>query len=402
MSWNITISASNEIKMRLREIHNQLKYEKENKNSSLMSGRSGILLFLNYYNLYIGDNSDSDSCEKEIEAIFGSINEGFTYPAFAGGLAGIVWSFQHLIENNFIDSDLIDPLLGLDQCITSNHNYELTQKEHYDYLHGGLGYHLTMLKSHLCSQSISDTLHYLDQSANKMTVGLAWESNTKTDSDEKVMNLSLSHGLSSIIQLLAKTYGYCEGDELVKCDELLKGAVNYLLSQKQDAKQVGSYFPSWVATDHKPAYSRLAWCYGDLGIGMALLQAGRTTHNKEWEDIAVEVLSHTAGRRDLQSNHVMDAGLCHGTAGIAHCFNRAYNYTGNDLFKDAAAYWFMETLKMARHKDGLAGFKAWRAEKDGGLYKDTGLLEGIAGIGLSLISVIAPIEPKWDECLLLS
>ena len=30
------------------------------------------------------------------------------------------------------------------------------------------------------------------------------------------------------------------------------------------------------------------------------------------------------------------------------------------------------------------------------------LLDGIAGIGLSLISAISSIEPQWDECLLLS
>ncbi len=30
------------------------------------------------------------------------------------------------------------------------------------------------------------------------------------------------------------------------------------------------------------------------------------------------------------------------------------------------------------------------------------LLEGIAGIGLAMISAVSDIEPIWDECLLLS
>ena len=35
-------------------------------------------------------------------------------------------------------------------------------------------------------------------------------------------------------------------------------------------------------------------------------------------------------------------------------------------------------------------------------YEDFGFLEGIAGIGLSLISAISDTDPSWDECLLLS
>ena len=30
------------------------------------------------------------------------------------------------------------------------------------------------------------------------------------------------------------------------------------------------------------------------------------------------------------------------------------------------------------------------------------LIHGISGIGLSLISAISTIEPKWDRCLLIS
>jgi len=57
---------------------------------------------------------------------------------------------------------------------------------------------------------------------------------------------------------------------------------------------------------------------------------------------------------------------------------------------------------MTKFEDGLAGFKSWRTEEYGGLSNDLGFLEGIAGIGLALISSISDIEPAWDECLLLN
>ena len=403
MSWKLPFTINLKYNRLLQEINSLLTCTKttENKNTSLLSGISGTLLFLHYCQSYKG-NGGAKHCEKAVEKIFNDINNGFSYPSFAGGLTGITWVFQHLASNNFLEKDFVEPLLGLDQFITSNHEYEFVTKEHYDYLHGGLGYHLPMMNSHLRKQSISNTLQFLDRTAMRAEDGIAWVSTPKLTGNEKVINLSLSHGLASIIQILSKTHEYCIGEELKKCEELLNGAIQYLLSKKQNQNEVGSYFPSWVSEKHVPAYSRLAWCYGDLGIAMALLQAGRNTQNKEWEDIAIEILLYTANRRDLEENLVKDAGLCHGTSGIAHCFNRAYNYTNRIEFKDAATYWFDETLKMAIHEDGLAGFKTWRTNEHGGWVNEYGLLEGIAGIGLSLISAIAPIEPKWDECLLLS
>lgn len=72
-----------------------------------------------------------------------------------------------------------------------------------------------------------------------------------------------------------------------------------------------------------------------------------------------------------------------------------------DECKHAAAYWIEQTLDMAKFTDGLAGYKTWQG---GVLGYETryGLLEGIAGIGLVLLSYYYEIEPTWDECLLLS
>jgi len=112
-------------------------------------------------------------------------------------------------------------------------------------------------------------------------------------------------------------------------------------------------------------------------------------------------LLHASQRRDLKDNYVMDACFCHGTSGIAHVFNRMWRETGMDECKHAAAYWIEQTLDMAKFTDGLAGYKTWQG---GVLGYETryGLLEGIAGIGLVLLSYYYEIEPTWDECLLLS
>lgn len=109
---------------------------------------------------------------------------------------------------------------------------------------------------------------------------------------------------------------------------------------------------------------------------------------------------HASQRKDFEKNGIVDAGICHGTAGIAHIFNRFFFETKMPIFKDTANYWIKETLKMATHDDGLAGYKSFYSEKE--WVKEYGLLEGVAGIGLALLSHISDEEPTWDRCLLLS
>jgi len=146
----------------------------------------------------------------------------------------------------------------------------------------------------------------------------------------------------------------------------------------------------------------LGWCYGDLGIAMALWQAGIALRNEIWKNKALEVLLFAAEkRRDLRKNFVNDAGLCHGSAGIGHVFYRVWWNTKIPEFKNAANYWFEQTIKMSIFADGLAGYKMWYGEEKGWA-NSYGLLEGIAGIGLALLMYYYEVEPTWDECLLLS
>ncbi len=217
----------------------------------------------------------------------------------------------------------------------------------------------------------------------------------------KVINLGLSHGLASIIAVLSKIY---IATESLLAKELLLDSVKCLMCTKRSFDR-NSLFPNYIFKNTKPISvktisSRLAWCYGDLGISVAIWHASQALRRKDLEEEAKEILQHSAMRLDLDQNGVIDAGLCHGTAGIAHIYNRMYGYTGVEELRGASEYWFDQTLKMACFKDGLAGYKAWHGSL--GWESEPGLLEGIAGIGLAMISAVSDIEPAWDECLLLS
>ena len=113
-------------------------------------------------------------------------------------------------------------------------------------------------------------------------------------------------------------------------------------------------------------------------------EASKSLKRNDWAEEAKTILIHSSKRRDLNENGVIDACFCHGASGIAHIFHRMYKETELDECGEAARYWMEKTIEMSKFKDGLAGYKVWR--RDNGFENDAGLLEGIAGIGLALLS----------------
>ena len=389
---------------KISEIANILQKEsfKSNANLGLTGGKTGVAVFLFYYSKLVDKQEPYDYALELLTSVFDDINKGNNLYTHASGLAGIGTTLEILTQEDFIDANTDEIIGGLDEYLYQLLITELKNKN-YDFLHGALGiafYFLQRNSNKNSEKFITEFVNELDKRAVKDELGVRWFSILNREKDIKGFNLSLSHGIASIITFLSKLY--FAGIAKEKVSGLLSGAVKYLLNQQLDISKFKSNFPSWVCKDEHSTHSRLAWCYGDLGIGIALWQAGNNTNNKEWKNKAVEILLHSSKRKDLKENIVVDAGLCHGTAGIAHIFNRMYNYTGKEEFNDAAMYWFDETLKMAKFDNGLAGYKVWRTAEHGGLQNEYGFLEGIAGIGLALISAVSDIEPAWDECLLLS
>ena len=374
-------------------------------NIGVMGGQAGIALFFFYFAKLTGEDKYVDFAHDLLSEIFAEVNDAFSIHTFSAGLAGVGWLMEHLSQNGLMEVDTDTILESLDPFLLDAMLYDL-DKDNYDFLHGALGtgtYFLSRAVKPKTAPYLLELVKRLDTlKIEQENNTIAWES-VLDDTDEKDVrgyNFSLSHGNASIIVYLSKLLE--KGIATQQVLHLLKGAVQFILSYSLDTQKYPYNFPNWVGEKYTFGPSRLAWCYGDLGIGIALWQAAQSTGNKEWEKKALETLFHTTGRRDLQENWVRDAGLCHGAGGICHIFNRMYNYTGEPVFKDAAVYWLGQTMDMAVHKDGFAGFKTWYFERDGGWGAEPGLLGGVAGIGLMMISAISDIEPKWDRCLLLS
>jgi hypothetical protein len=215
-------------------------------------------------------------------------------------------------------------------------------------------------------------------------------------------DLGVSHGVPGAINFLAQAAAL----DVPGADALARDAGAWLLLQRREY-QSGSRFGYQFVTDpmEEPGGTGAAWCYGDLGISAALLLSARRLQRPDWELQALELARAVAMRRTEECG-TKDAGLCHGAMGNAHIFNRLYAATGERCFLDAAYFWLRKGLSMRKPGMGLAGFSAWQplladeAERDP-WQPVSGILEGISGIGLALLGFLAPIEPAWDQLLMI-
>jgi lantibiotic modifying enzyme len=114
-------------------------------------------------------------------------------------------------------------------------------------------------------------------------------------------------------------------------------------------------------------------------------------------------LACRAAERPEAETKVVDAGFCHGTAGLAHLYNRMYQATGEPRLGRAAVHWLERTLEWCRlAEDGGGWWVAGSADPRQGPWTGIDLVHGAAGIALVLLAAATPVEPVWDRMFLLS
>lgn len=373
----------------------------EQKEVSLLAGETGKALFYS-----VLSRNRYQSVLEQLYVIYDNIAHEISniqHYSYCNGLAGIGWFYQFMNDEGYFENDTNMLLEDFDLYLATVLKL-LMEKNDTDFLHGATGIAYYFYSRSKDNTNVNAVLQgYVDALSKWVETnhGLVKLATTEHQTNKTIYNISLSHGMSAIVSILARIYTI-DALRTEQVKQLIEGFMNYILAQEIDKDKYGSFFPNWAIESTSPMYgSRLAWCYGDLGIGITLYQVGRILNRKDWMNKALEVLLYTATkRRNLQENLVHDACICHGTAGIGQIFYRMWWNTRLPEFKDAGDYWFNETLKMSKFEDGLAGYKVWHGEE--GFVNQTGLLEGIAGIGLALTSYAYEINPTWDQCLLLS
>lgn len=374
----------------------------------LLGGYTGSALFFAYYYQLTGEESHLDTAYTVIQRSLDAVATTSINGSHCSGLSGIAWTLLHLAQMGLIEEDdLNETFAETDVQLAQWMDLE-TALHKFDFLHQGLGvalYFLNRLPSPVARQQLEKLVMELDSQAFKLRQGIAWKdlfSSLSLENEERpLFNLGLAHGNPAIISILARIYEKNIAREIIR--PMVQQAVNWLISTRKTSQEAGiSLFPVLVDAQHATAgnvHSRLGWCYGDLGIASALWDAGSRMGVPAWKEYAFEIFTHIATHRDAKNGSVQDACLCHGSAGIAVMLQQAGINANDSKLLENAQHWWRTALTQNNFPDGPAGYKFYHHPE---YVNSHNMLEGICGIGLSLITFVAPeIRPAWAESLLM-
>jgi lantibiotic modifying enzyme len=342
----------------------------------LLTGEAGRVLFFLYFARYTGRRADQAEAEARLGRLFDALPGTLPF-TFCSGMAGIAWLLRHAGGTGLVDIDPDEPLRDIDAQLRERMIEEM-RAGRFDYLHGALGVALYLLEASgdpANRDALAATLLALEQHAITDGAGLCWRNPLLDEFAETRggISLGLAHGMPGIISLLQR---FVEaGVDAGRARRLRDGALAYLQAQA-NGPGAPSCFPTVVLSDDD-RHSRVAWCYGDPGVALALWQAGLHA-------AARAVLEHAAGRRAPEHTGVTDLSLCHGSAGLAQIFRRAAQWTGSLVLDEVGRYWVDDTRARVA------------------ACEDRSLLTGLPGAGLALMAATGRASSAWDRALLLS
>lgn len=336
-------------------------------------------------------------CHRDIvveysEFLLQRFGKEFNLHTYSGGLSGILYLFEFLKENELVEIDISDVKESFEEYLIRMMRNDILG-DNYDFMHGALGIGLYFLKSKTHEEIIQELITFLLNTSeiDSESGGVKWKS--KIDEDFIGYNIALSHGMASIVLFLCRVIENGYGNDKVK--ELLSKIVKYVLYQEIDVNKYGSFFPTYSKESSIPlSGSRLAWCYGDLGIAYAILRAGEVTKSQNWVDKGLSILLQSINRK----SNVYKSGICHGCSSMLMIYQHMFIKTKIPAFAEGVEYWIQKSLELSCHQDGPAGYKSYYMKK---WVSDYSLLSGISGIGLNYLSYLENDNSCWDEIFLL-
>ncbi len=370
---------------------------------SLAGGDAGLALFFAYLHEARLDEGFDEIAMELLDRAITAMGEIPILPSLYSGFSGVAWTVEHLRGRLYEDEEGEDSGVEVAEALVEHLALTPWQGQ-YDLISGLVGFGVYALERGRRpggEESLRRTVARLAETAERGPQGVTWLSGPDLLPPRDLetfpagyYNLGVAHGVPGVIALLALAQGAG-----VECRELLDGAVAWLLAQKLPAG-AESIFSYNVAPGAEPTPTRLAWCYGDLGIAAALEVAARAVGEPEWEREALAI-ARLCATRPVEKSGAIDAGICHGAAGIAHLFNRLHQATGDPELREAAVRWIEQTLKLREPGKGIGGYEMWVPDDERQLRweAEPGFLTGSAGVGLALLAAATAVEPEWDRVL---
>jgi lantibiotic modifying enzyme len=318
-----------------------------------------------------------------------------------GGLAGLGFVIEAV--RSFGDTSVTGSN-EIDRSLLANLSRTMAREAQWDLVGGvvGLGvYLLARLPRHTARLALTQLVRRLQERAERVAGGVAWRTPRRPPAQNMlpggILDLGVAHGNAGVVALLAQLHAH----RIPGVRSLLRDSTEWLRTQQ--LPHPGACFPTHSG-QAQPA--RSGWCYGDPGVAVALFAAARELGSRDIAEQALAI-ARRAAVLSVDAAGVEDAGLCHGSAGLAHIYNRLYQASGDDVLRDASVVWFRRAMESRNPGRGAAGFlfmgrPNYSMTEAMRLWPDRSLVNGTVGVGLALVSAVASAPPAWDRLLLLA
>jgi hypothetical protein len=338
-------------------------------------GYLGIAVFCYLYGLHTHQKTYFRQSSKYFDLACQTINidPAVSYPLDFSDL-GIV--SQYLVGAGVLDLTPNIFLEDVDKFLGKKMRFELGQNNLAGFSTGAAGYALYFLhratydplqSAVMLSEFISairrDQLHYTVQ----VDRGLA------TENPDLLRELNLSEGICSVILLLSKLAesGWAADTDIVEIIDNL------------------SHFVIWKYEMLNSPAKSVCFQDGDLGIGYALLRAGKVFNRCLCFEKGGQILEECANIFLLKNKPLPDTSMLGGTSGAALVFEKVYHLAGQDLFSHAADCCYKYTLDGDVSGEGIMQ----------PMQPDLSFIEGITGTGAGLIKAISRDRIDFGELL---
>ena len=119
----------------------------------LLNGRMGVAIYLYHYARYSGHNEYEEFADDFIDNVINNKNGEVRHSNFTGGISGLAWGFNYLIENKFVEIEDDTILDDLEVFLLKNISTKTTVKkfDHID-LFGIAMYYTSKIKRNLVDE----------------------------------------------------------------------------------------------------------------------------------------------------------------------------------------------------------------------------------------------------------
>lgn len=347
----------------------------------LSGGSLGAFLFLHSYSAL----TDSAEAADAAQAIFrDTLRQLPTYPAqsplYYREMAEVGLLISYLREQHYLDASFEVVLEKLDQVALRGLPL-LIGKSLFDPFVGYLPLAEYLLKRGKRAangvQGLHQVLDALLHTYEATEQGGFWRSYLF---GKNQVYTGWSHGIAAVLLFLSKVVMSGHTYRVAELQTVLRGASHYLLAHQVTTGP--NLFPDIVG--QPTPSSTLNLCYGDLGIGYALLRTGQALAETPLQALGLSVLTTAALRRGTPECQVHDASLIYGASGNALFFKSLSTATQQPVFEQAATYWRQQMQQLSQHPGCVAGYKSHYNQHVA--HTQYSLFEGLPGYGLALLA----------------